>query len=273
MKNKIVKIGNIEIGKGKTLALIAGPCVIESEESAFDHAKRIKKITKDLNIPFIFKSSYDKANRSSIDSFRGPGIEKGLNILNRIKKELKIPVLSDVHSITEIEKAGKVLDVIQIPAFLCRQTDIVVAAAKTGKAVNVKKGQFMSPKEMYNVVRKIEKSGNKNILLTERGTTFGYNMLINDFRGIVIMQETGYPVVYDATHSVQMPGGKGNVSGGESRFVLALSKAAVAVGCDALFVEVHEKPEKALSDGANMLKLSDLGEYLAQIRKIEKVVK
>jgi 2-dehydro-3-deoxyphosphooctonate aldolase (KDO 8-P synthase) len=273
MGTKIVKVGKVQIGKGKALVLIAGPCVIESAESARKHATRIKEIADALDVPFIFKSSYDKANRSSVRSYRGPGIEEGLKILKEVRDSVGVPVLSDVHSADEAARAGEVLDVIQIPAFLCRQTDLILEAARTGKAVNVKKGQFMSPAEMNNVVEKIESEGNKNILLTERGTTFGYNMLINDFRSIVIMGQTGYPVVYDATHSVQMPGGRGTSSGGDSRFILPLSKAAVAVGCDALFIEVHEDPEKAMSDGPNMLKLDDLEDFLRQIKNIEKVTR
>ncbi len=273
MKNRTVKVGKITIGKGRPLVLIAGPCVIESRESAKKHARLIKGIAERAGIPFIFKSSYDKANRSSAGSFRGPGLRKGLEILKDIKESLGVPVLSDVHSPKEAEAAAKVLDVIQIPAFLCRQTDLLIAAAETGKPVNVKKGQFMSPAEMKNAVAKIESVGNRNILLTERGSTFGYNMLVNDFRSIVIMGETGYPVVYDATHSVQMPGGMGTFSGGDSRYVLPLSKAAVAIGCDALFVEVHEDPRKAKSDGPNSLKLSDLAKYLEEVKRIEKAVR
>ena len=273
MNAKTVQIGNVLIGRGNPLALISGPCVIESAESALNHARRIKKVAEKFNVPFIFKSSYDKANRSSISSFRGPGMEEGLNILREIRADLKVPVLSDVHSVEEVEPAAEVLDAIQIPAFLCRQTDLIVKAAATGKAVNVKKGQFMSPREMGNVIAKIESAGNKNILLTERGSTFGYNMLVNDFRAIVIMRETGYPVIYDATHSVQLPGGEAASSGGESKYVLPLSKAAVAIGCDALFIEVHEQPEKALSDGSNMLRLSDLEDFLRQIKAIEGAVR
>lgn len=268
-----VKVGNITIGKGNPIALIAGPCVIESRESALKHAEQIKKITEKMGVPFIYKSSYDKANRSSIDSYRGPGIDEGLKILADIRKKVEVPVLTDVHSVEEIEKAAKVVDVLQIPAFLCRQTDLLVKAGSTGKPVNVKKGQFMSPQEMDNIIKKIESTGNKSILLTERGTTFGYNMLVNDFRALVIMSETGYPVVYDATHSVQMPGGMGNKSGGESKYVLPLSRAAVSVGCDVLFLEVHEDPAKAMSDGPNTLKLADLETYLAEIKKIEKAVR
>jgi len=273
MKKKAVKIGGVTVGAGNPLVLIAGPCVIESEKSALSHALRLKEIAAKAHVPFIFKSSYDKANRSSIDSFRGMGIEDGLRILKKVKDELGVPVVSDVHSVEEVDAAGEVLDVIQIPAFLCRQTDLLVKAGKTGKAVNVKKGQFMSPAEMNNAVKKIESTGNNSILLTERGTTFGYNMLVNDFRALPIMAETGYPVVYDATHSVQAPGGRGTSSGGESKFVLVLAKAAVAVGCDALFIEVHESPEKALSDGPNMVRLQDLGAFLEVIKKIEKAVK
>ncbi|MDD4012606.1 MAG: 3-deoxy-8-phosphooctulonate synthase [Candidatus Omnitrophica bacterium] len=273
MKPKYVQVGKINIGRGKPIVLIAGPCVIESAKSALLHAKRIKDIAAAAGFPFIFKASYDKANRSSVGSFRGPGIDKGLEILFDIKKRTGVPVLSDVHTAEDAGRAAEVLDVIQVPAFLCRQTDVLLAAAGTGKPVNVKKGQFMSPQEMNNVVSKIESTGNRQILLTERGSTFGYNMLVNDFRGLVIMAETGYPVVYDATHSVQMPGGLGKASGGDSRYVLPLSKAAAAIGCDALFVEVHENPNKALSDGPNMLKLSDLAKYLEDIKKIEKAVR
>jgi 2-dehydro-3-deoxyphosphooctonate aldolase (KDO 8-P synthase) len=273
MAAKTVKVGNIDIGKGKPLVLIAGPCVIESSESAYEHAERIKDVADKLAVPFIFKSSYDKANRSSIDSFRGPGIEKGLKILRDIREKLQVPVLSDVHCVEEVDRAAEVLDCLQIPAYLCRQTDIILKAASTGKPINVKKGQFMSPQEMGNVITKIESTGNRNILLTERGTCFGYNTLVNDFRAIVIMGQTGYPVVYDATHSVQAPGGKVSSSGGESQYVLPLSKAAVACGSDALFVEVHQNPDKALSDGPNMLKLSELGSFIEQVKKIEKTVR
>ena len=270
---KHVTVGGVTIGRDRPLVLIAGPCVIESADSAVEHARSIKKITDKLKIPFIFKASYDKANRGSVDSYRGPGIEKGLEVLRDVREKIGVPVLSDVHNVEEIEKAAAVLDALQIPAFLCRQTDLVLKAASTGKPVNVKKGQFMSPREMDNVIAKIESVGNRNILLTERGTTFGYNMLVNDFRSIVMMAETGYPVVYDATHSVQMPGGMGSSSGGDSRYVLPLSKAAVAVGCDALFVEVHKEPEKAMSDGPNMLRLDDLEDYLNQIMRIAKVAR
>lgn len=273
MKNKNVKIGKITIGMGSPLVLIAGPCVIESERSALENARALKEVTSELEVPFIFKASYDKANRSSISSFRGPGLKEGLKILKKIKKELKVPVLSDVHTPSDAALAGRVLDVLQIPAFLCRQTDLLAAAAKTGRCVNVKKGQFMSPEEMKNVIGKLERSGARKILLTERGTTFGYNTLINDFRGVVKMKELGRPVVYDATHSVQMPGGKGTSSGGEAKYALPLSKAAVSVGCDALFLEVHKDPRKAKSDGPNMIKLSKLKSFLKEIKKLEKAVR
>jgi len=273
MNTKQVKVGDIVIGKPGPIVLIAGPCVIESEESAMEDAIKIKDIAKSAGMPIIFKASFDKANRSSIDSFRGPGIEKGLQILKNIREKVGIPVLSDIHAVDQVELAAEVLDVIQIPAFLCRQTDLLVKAGLTGKVINVKKGQFMSPAEMTNVVKKLESTGNNNILLTERGSTFGYSMLINDFRSIVIMGETGYPVVYDATHSVQQPGGRGTSSGGDARYVTPLAKAAVACGADVLFLEVHKNPEKALSDGPNMLKLSELADFIEQIQKIEKAVR
>jgi 2-dehydro-3-deoxyphosphooctonate aldolase (KDO 8-P synthase) len=273
MEYRKVSINDIVIGKGEPLVFIAGPCVIESEESALSHAARIKEITDKMNVPFIFKSSYDKANRSSLKSFRGPGIRDGLRILSKVKKKLGVPVLSDVHSEQEVDAAAEVLDVIQIPAFLCRQTDLLLRAAATGKPINVKKGQFMSPQEMDNVVAKLESKGNYSILLTERGTIFGYNLLVNDFRAISIMAKTGYPVVYDATHSVQQPGGLGVSSGGESQYILPLSRAAVAYGVDALFLEVHEDPSKAMSDGPNMLRLDLLEEYLKEIKEVEKAVR
>jgi 2-dehydro-3-deoxyphosphooctonate aldolase (KDO 8-P synthase) len=268
-----IKAGNVRIGGGNPLVLIAGPCVIESEAGAIRHAKALKEITGRLGVPFIFKSSYDKANRSSIDSFRGPGIKKGLHTLRRIKEELSLPVLSDVHCKEEVKEASAVLDILQIPAFLSRQTDLILAAARTGKTVNIKKGQFLAPWDMRNIVKKIESAGNKKIILTERGVSFGYNNLVSDFRSVLIMKEMGYPVIYDATHSVQMPGGLGDKSGGESAFIPPLSKAAVACGVDGIFVEVHENPAKALSDGPNMLKLSELEKMLISLKKIEKAAR
>lgn len=269
---KEIKIGRIRMGGGNPLVLIAGPCVIESEASTLKHARALKAIADHAGVPFIFKSSYDKANRTSIGSYRGPGLKKGLAILKKVKDSLGLPVLSDVHCKEDMKAAAKVLDIIQIPAFLCRQTDILAAAAKTGKVVNVKKGQFMAPWDMRHVIKKIEASGNKNIVITERGVSFGYNTLVSDFRSLLIMKDYGYPVVYDATHSVQAPAGKGDKSGGESRFIPQLSMAAVTCGVDALFMEIHENPAKALSDGPNMLKLSDLAGLLTRLINIEKVV-
>ncbi|MEK7698412.1 MAG: 3-deoxy-8-phosphooctulonate synthase, partial [Nitrospirota bacterium] len=258
MTTREIKIGNVLIGSKNPLVIIAGPCVIETEKSTIDAAKRLKKISEKLNVPLIFKSSYDKANRTSISSPRGPGIEKGLKILEKVKKETGMPVLSDIHSPEEVAYAAEVLDVFQIPAFLCRQTDLIVAASKTGKPVNIKKGQFLAPWEVKNIIEKFTSTGNHNLLITERGTSFGYNNLVVDMRSILIMQEFGYPVIFDATHSVQLPGGLGSASGGQREFVAPLSKAAVAVGCNGLFLEVHQDPDKALCDGPNMLRLDDL---------------
>jgi len=268
---RLVKIGKIKIGRKNPITLIAGPCVIESEKSALSHASRIKKIAAKTGFPFIFKSSYDKANRSSIRSYRGPGLAKGLAILEKVKKHLGVPVLSDVHSPHEAEEAKPILDVIQIPAFLSRQTDLILAAAKTKRPVSVKKGQFLSPWDIKNVIKKIEHAGNRNIIITERGTSFGYNMLVSDFRSIVIMKEFGYPVCFDASHSVQLPGGQGSKSGGMSEFITPLASCACVVGADAIFVEVHEDPKSALSDGPNMLKLSDLEKFLNTIKRLESV--
>lgn len=268
-----VSVGGIRIGATNPIVLIAGPCVIESEASAMRHAKALRTIARKVGIPFIFKASYDKANRTSVSSFRGPGIKKGLKVLSRIKEELGLPVLSDVHSSEEIKEAAKVLDVIQIPAYLCRQTDLIVKAAGTGKVINVKKGQFLAPWDMKHVVNKIESAGNKNILITERGVSFGYNTLVSDFRSIIIMKELGYPVMYDATHSVQSPGGMGERSGGDRKYIPYLAMASVACGADAVFMEVHEEPDSALSDGPNMVCMSDLEELLAKLIKIERIVR
>lgn len=266
---KQVKVGNITIGDKNKLVLIAGPCVIESEAMCLATAAKIKEIAVKAGIPFIFKSSFDKANRMSLESFRGPGLKKGLEILAKVKQKLKIPVLSDAHCQKDVEEAKKVLDIIQIPAFLCRQTDLVVAAAKTGRVVNIKKGQFMAPLDMLAIIKKIESTGNKNILLTDRGVSFGYNNLVSDLRALKIMRDLGYPVIYDATHSIQLPGGKGSSSGGQREFVSGLSRAAVAFGCDGLFLEVHPQPDKALCDGANMIDLKELEILLKQVKKIE----
>ena len=264
-----VKVGNIVIGDKQPLALIAGPCVIESESLCLETAKAIKEIAGKLHIPFIFKSSFDKANRLSVDSFRGPGIKKGLGVLAKVKSKLKVPILTDIHCAKDIPDVAKVADVIQIPAFLCRQTDIVISAAKTGKVVNVKKGQFLAPWDILPIIKKIESTGNRNILITERGVCFGYNNLVSDLRSLAIMRQLGYPVIYDATHSIQVPGGKGGCSGGQSEFVAGLTRAAVAFGCDCLFLEVHPDPSKALCDGPNMVNLKDLEQLLRQVKKIE----
>ena len=252
--------------------LIAGPCVIESEENIMLVAKKIKEITDKLDIPFVFKSSFDKANRTSINSFRGPGLEEGLRILNKVKTELNLKVTTDIHEPYQAEEVAKVVDIIQIPAFLCRQTDLLVAAAKTGKTVNVKKAQFLAPWDMKNVVGKIEESGNRDIMLCERGTSFGYNNLVVDMTGLVEMKKFGYPVVFDATHSVQKPGGKGNCTGGNREYVEYLAKAAIAVGADAIFMEVHPDPDNALSDGPNMVKLDELEEILVKLKKVYQAV-
>jgi len=268
-----IAVGPLSIGGQNPLALIAGPCVIESEKIAMEIAEKLKRITTDLHVPFIFKASYDKANRTSIKSFRGPGLNDGLKILQKIKTELDLPVLSDVHKEEEIDPAAEVLDILQIPAFLCRQTDLLVKAAQTGKPINVKKGQFLAPWDMKNVVVKLEESGNSNILLTERGATFGYNNLVVDMRSLVLMREHGYPVIFDATHSLQQPGGQGTTSGGQSEMVPDLARGAVAVGCDALFMEIHTDPSKALSDGPNMLQIDLLPELLEQLVILDQVVK
>lgn len=252
--------------------LIAGPCVIESEENVMLVAKKIKEITDKLDIPFVFKSSFDKANRTSINSFRGPGLEEGLRILNKVKTELNLKVTTDIHEPYQAEEVAKVVDIIQIPAFLCRQTDLLVAAAKTGKTVNVKKAQFLAPWDMKNVVGKLEESGNRDIMLCERGTSFGYNNLVVDMTGLVEMKKFGYPVVFDATHSVQKPGGKGNCTGGNREYAEYLAKAAISVGADAIFMEVHPDPDNALSDGPNMVKLDELEEILVKLKKVYQAV-
>lgn len=263
-----VKLGKIVFGDPHHFVFIGGPCVIESEKAVLRHAEKISRIAEKLKIPYVFKSSYDKANRSSLQSFRGPGLVKGLRILARVKKEFKIPVLSDVHCKEEVEAAQGILDIIQIPAFLCRQTDLILAAGRSGKIVNVKKGQFVSPWEVRNIIAKLESTGNRKILIAERGFTFGYQNLVNDFRAIPIMRGFGYPVVFDATHSVQQPGGEGVRTGGMPEFIPTLARCAVAAGADALFMEVHEAPAKALSDGTNMLALSRLEELLETLLKI-----
>jgi 2-dehydro-3-deoxyphosphooctonate aldolase (KDO 8-P synthase) len=270
--DNIIKIDNISIGRGSQLVLISGPCVIENYEMTYEIASFLKELTRNLDIPFIFKASYDKANRTSIDSFRGPGLAEGLDILERIKTELGIMVISDVHRIDEIDDAARVLDIIQIPAFLCRQTDFILKVAETGKPINVKKGQFLSPWDVKNIVDKVTSTGNRRILLTERGTMFGYNNLVVDFRGIKIMQDMGYPVIFDATHSIQLPGGAGKSSGGQREFAPILARAAVAAGVDGIFMEVHPEPDRALCDGPNSLKLDTLEELLLQLIAIRKAM-
>lgn len=259
------------IGPGHPLLLIAGPCVLESEEIARCIASHVKEVAGRLGISFVFKASFDKANRTSLASYRGPGLHEGLRMLAAIRREFQIPVISDVHDVTQVEQASQVLDILQIPAFLCRQTDLLVAAARTGKVVNVKKGQFMAPWDMEHAVAKIRESGNRNILLTERGTTLGYNNLVVDMRSLPIMRSLGCPVIYDATHSVQLPGGAGGSSGGQRQFIAPLTRAAVAAGVDGLFMEVHPEPEKALCDGPNSLPLDQLESLLTTIVALHKL--
>jgi len=266
-----IKIGNISIGTGE-LVLIAGPCVIESEEHARFMAEKISEIANRVNIPFIFKASFDKANRSSIESYRGPGIVKGLDILSGIKHDFKVALTTDIHESGQAEPASHVVDIIQIPAFLCRQTDILVASGKTGLPVNVKKGQFMAPWDMANAVKKIEETGNKSVLLTERGASFGYNNLVCDLRSLGLLRTFNKPVVLDVTHSLQLPGGKGDSSGGNREFIAPLARAGVAFGIDAVFMEVHDRPDQALSDGANCLPLTELEPLLRQLLQIHTVV-
>jgi 2-dehydro-3-deoxyphosphooctonate aldolase (KDO 8-P synthase) len=273
MTTREISAGGIKIGNNNPLAFIAGPCVIESEESALRMAHRIREISESQHVPVIFKSSYDKANRSSINSFRGPGLEAGLAILDKVKKETGLPVLSDVHSVDEIEKAADVLDIIQIPAFLCRQTEIIVSAARTGRAVNVKKGQFLAPGDVKNIIDKVLSAGNYNVMITERGTSFGYNNVVVDMRGIQIMRGFGFPVVFDATHSVQLPGGQGDRSGGQREFVETLARSAVAAGCDAVFMEIHERPDEAPCDGPNMLPLDRFAGLAERLSKLNRMVK
>lgn len=268
-----VKIEGFEIGPGNPLVLLAGPCVLEGYERSLYIGRRAKEIADRLGIPYVFKASFDKANRSSYKGFRGPGLKEGLKILQKIKDELQVPIISDIHTEEQVAPAAKVLDVMQIPAFLCRQTDLLYAAAKSGKVVNVKKGQFMAPKDMKNVVDKIKSAGNEKILLTERGASFGYNNLVVDMRSFPIMRSFGYPVIFDATHSVQLPGGAGTHSAGNSEYVEYLTRAAVGAGVDGLFMEVHDNPAEALSDGPNMVKLDDLQRILEDALAIDKIVK
>jgi len=268
-----VKVGNVIFGGGRPLVLIAGPCAIEEEALTLRIAGFLKQLTTELGIGLIFKASYDKANRTSVTSFRGPGMAEGLRILAKVKAEFDLPLLSDIHDLSQVDAAAEVLDILQIPAFLSRQTDLLVAAGKTGRVVNVKKGQFLAPWDMRNAVTKIESTGNRNILLTERGASFGYNNLVVDMRSLVVMRETGCPVIFDATHSVQLPGGAGTSSAGQRQYVGALSRAATATGIDGLFWEVHEDPDKALCDGPNSLPLPGLRGMLEEVLAIDGIVK
>ncbi len=271
--SNIVKIGDIPIGGGNPLAFILGPCQLENRDHAMFMAEKISKVCSPSSSNFIFKSSFDKANRSSIASARGVGIEEGLKILEEVKLTFNCPVITDIHSISQCASAAEVVDILQIPAFLSRQTDLLLAAGETGKPVNVKKGQFLAPWEMTNVAEKIASTGNKKILLCERGTSFGYNTLVNDFRGLEIMAETGYPIVFDATHSVQQPGGRGNSSGGERKFVATLARAACAVGISAVFIETHQDPDNAPCDGPNMIDVADLQKLIEKLRLIDELSK
>ena len=270
---KEIHIGNVKIGGNRPLVLIAGPCVIESESLTLHAAERLMTICNGIAMPLIFKAAYDKANRTSANSFRGPGMREGLKILAKVKESLGVPILTDVHSIEEIGPVAEVADVLQIPAFLCRQTDLIDAAARSGRVINIKKGQFLAPWDMRNVVDKALSTGNSQIILTERGASFGYNNLVSDMRSLPIMRKTGYPVVYDATHSVQLPGGLGGASGGQREFVEYLSRAAVATGVDGIFLEVHEDPENALCDGPNSIKLADLPPLLKKLKAIDAIIK
>lgn len=269
MSQKIVQIGDIAFGGDNPIAFIMGPCQLEGRDHAMMMAERIAKACEPTGSKFIFKSSYDKANRSSISSSRGVGMDEGLKILAEVRDTFGCPIITDVHETTHCAAAGEVVDVIQIPAFLCRQTDLLIAAGKTGRAINIKKGQFLAPWEMWNVAEKVASTGNTNIMLCERGTSFGYNTLVNDFRGLETMAESGYPVIFDATHSVQQPGGRGNSSGGERKFVSALARAAVAVGVAGLFIETHQDPDKAPCDGPNMINIDDMPALIAKLRAFD----
>ena len=272
MSKHKIKLRDFEIG-GDKLTILAGPCAIENQEILDKTAQGLKEITQKLGINFVFKSSFDKANRSSLTSYRGPGMKKGLQMLASVKEKYDVPIVTDIHTPDQAGAVAEVADIIQIPAFLCRQTDLLVEAGKTGKIINIKKGQFLAPEQMKSLIKKVEESGNKNILVTDRGTTFGYNNLVVDFRGIPIMNEFGYPVVFDATHSVQLPGANGTSSGGDRRFVPTLAKSAMAAGADVLFFEIHPEPDKALCDGANMIALDKAEELFDICNKIFKLVR
>ena len=273
MENKLVKCGKLNISNTSPFTLIAGPCQLENEKHALEVSSELKKITEKLGLGLIYKTSFDKANRTSLKGKRGLGIEKSLSIFDKIKKDLDIPVLTDVHTVEQCQIVSKHVDVLQIPAFLCRQTDLLIAAAKTGKVINVKKGQFLAPWDMVNVTKKIADSGNTNILVTERGASFGYNTLVSDMRALPIMAKNGYPIVFDATHSVQQPGGMGDKSGGQREFVEHLARAAIAVGVAAVFIETHPDPDNAPSDGPNMVPLSQMPDLLKQLIEIDNLIK
>jgi len=273
MLNKLIKCGKLSISNTCPFILIAGPCQLENEKHALDVATELKKITEKLGVGLIYKTSFDKANRTSLKGKRGFGLEKSLPVFDKIRKDIGIPVLTDVHTVEQCSIVSQHVDVLQIPAFLCRQTDLLIAAAKTGKVINVKKGQFLAPWDMVNVTKKIEDSGNKNILVTERGASFGYNTLVSDMRSLPIMAKNGYPVVFDATHSVQQPGGMGDKTGGQREFVDYLARAAIAVGVAAVFIETHPDPDNAPSDGPNMVPLSKMSSLLKQLVKIDKLIK
>lgn len=272
-QTRSIEIGSVRIGGANPLVLIAGPCVIESETHATHMASQISHITRELGVPYIFKASYDKANRTSINSFRGPGLHDGLRILENIKDTFNVPVLTDVHDVSQVEAVAEVADVLQIPAFLSRQTDLILAAAKSGRVVNLKKGQFLAPWEMANAIDKVRNSGNEQILVTERGASFGYQNLVVDMRSFPIMAKFGYPVIFDVTHSVQLPGGEGKSSGGQPEFIEPLARAGVAAGVDAVFLEVHHNPPKALSDGTNALALDQLRPLLSKLLAISKLTR
>ena len=274
MEQRNIKIGNFELANNRPLALLAGPCQIESRQHAIDMAGAMVEITKELGMNYIFKASFDKANRTSINTARGVGLEEGMRTFDEIKKLYNnIPIVTDVHENEQCAIVAPHVDMLQIPAFLCRQTDLVYAAAKTGKTVNVKKAQFLAPWDMKNVITKVEEAGNQNLMLTERGSSFGYNTLVTDMRGLAVMRELGYPVVMDATHSVQIPGGQGTSSGGQSQYVPHMARAAAAIGIDALFLEVHDNPAEALSDGPNMVALDNLKKLLQDVITIDKLVR
>ena len=267
-----IAIGNITAGGNNLPLIIAGPCVIESEKITFQTVQRLKEICLSVGLPFVFKSSFDKANRTSVTSFRGPGIQKGLRLLAEVRSKFDVPVISDIHSIEQIRPAAEVLDIIQIPAFLCRQTDLLVAASNTGKPVSVKKGQFLAPWDVQNIIGKFTSTGNEKLMLTERGTTFGYNNLVVDFRSFPIMRSFGYPVIFDVTHSLQLPGGQGGCSGGQREYAGTLARAAAAAGVDGFFMEVHPDPDKAMCDGPNMIPLDEVESLLLEIKKISSLV-